>query len=256
MLTREWDNTKTITIIEFNTLADGLEDNFRNPKKIDLSFDNRKEMLIEEITRHSASVICLAECNNFDTFWKPRLCEHGYEGIHNPKDHALKYGVAIFYKKDEFSPGCYLDSEEPNGLIVTMMHLKSQRLFSFAMVHLKAKPGNESRRLEQITLFGKHLENMEHPVIFCGDFNAEYDENCVKHVKDVLKLENSYTECEFTTFKIRETVVKHTIDYIFHSKELKVISTLNIPKVDADGLPNERYPSDHVAIGAKFLLPN
>ena len=69
-------------------------------------------------------------------------------------------------------------------------------------------------------------------------------------------LPGSSCESGWTTWKRRGAAeVKHTIDYIFHSANLRVTGLLAPPK-DADlepaRLPGFRYPSDHLAIMAEF----
>jgi len=60
----------------------------------------------------------------------------------------------------------------------------------------------------------------------------------------------------YTTFKKREEEIFHTIDYIWHSKQLSPLKLLEIPPLERlrDRLPCAEYPSDHLQIVAEFQL--
>ena len=149
------------------------------------------------------------------------------------------------------------------------------QIVCIAVTHLKAKREGRERRVAQ----GKHLlselasfaEN--HPVIVCGDFNATADEPVYKyfsgsdsHDLPPLKLSSSYVmphygnkEPPLTSWKFRAAgEAKYTIDYIWFTPDsLKVDSIWTVPteeEIGKDGLPCEKYPSDHVSICSCFRL--
>ena len=61
---------------------------------------------------------------------------------------------------------------------------------------------------------------------------------------------------EYTTWKIRETgEQKHILDYIFHSHQLKTVSTLDMPteeQIGEDRLPSLHFASDHLSLVAEL----
>ena len=65
-------------------------------------------------------------------------------------------------------------------------------------------------------------------------------------------------QVEFTTWKIRETgEQKKILDYIFHSPELKTVSTLDMPteeQIGEDRLPSLEFASDHLSLVADIKL--
>lgn len=64
----------------------------------------------------------------------------------------------------------------------------------------------------------------------------------------------------YTTFKKRETEILRTIDYILyrHGKDSQLVVTglQEIPAIEKfpNRLPARDYPSDHLSIGAKFIV--
>lgn len=62
----------------------------------------------------------------------------------------------------------------------------------------------------------------------------------------------------YTTWKLRGIKeARHVIDYIFYSGAVRPTEILQIPPpkaVDRTRYPGIRYPSDHVAIAAKFVI--
>ena len=63
---------------------------------------------------------------------------------------------------------------------------------------------------------------------------------------------------EYTTWKIRETgEQKKILDYIFHSPQLKTVSTLNMPteeQIGEDRFPSLEFASDHLSLVADIQL--
>ena len=144
-----------------------------------------------------------------------------------------------------------------------------------AVTHLKAKREGRDLRSAQ----GKHLHSEvasfseSYPVIVCGDFNATPDEPVYAYFsvsastyQYPLKLASSYVsryygykEPPLTSWKFRAAgESKYTIDYIWFTPDtLKVDSIWTIPtekEVGENGLPCNKYPSDHLSICTCFRL--
>ena len=172
------------------------------------------------------------------------------------------------------------DLIENKKIIVVTTHLKA-----------KNGKENELLRNAQIdeilTLLEAFKSNYSDdiPVILCGDFNSSPNEpcyftilesmfdfmsiynkmdrfkcfsNCQRNLKDSLLLYAS-EEPLFTTWKFRDDGKEKiaTIDYIFlsRSKLLVPYELLELPtklQIGPSGLPCELYPSDHIALSAKF----
>lgn len=125
----------------------------------------------------------------------------------------------------------------------------------------------------------KWIKNLgDIPVIFGADFNTGHDtpvmtDTFLPETKGSLNSAYSLTNnIRHTTFKYRKggdqpekcKPVSHMIDYIFYSKKhWNCVRTLDIPdlkipneksglNLNNPGLPNWRYPSDHIMIGAEL----
>ena len=51
---------------------------------------------------------------------------------------------------------------------------------------------------------------------------------------------------------------KHTLDYIFHSKDLVTLRTLDMPSEEDIGvsrLPSIQYASDHLSLVSDIIIP-
>ncbi|CAE7633604.1 CCR4-1, partial [Symbiodinium sp. CCMP2456] len=90
-----------VTVCTFNVLAEALE-----PTGCAVSFDARKDGLLQEILRSQAEIVCLQEVDHFQDFFRPVLEGHGYEGYFVPKTKKPKgsanvtEGQAIFVRRD------------------------------------------------------------------------------------------------------------------------------------------------------------
>jgi Endonuclease/Exonuclease/phosphatase family len=177
-------------------------------------------------------------------------------------------------------------------LIVCMKHIVTQQPLIFATTHLKSKNSeeNENLRQQQVLELVDQLDKEECryrsslglrsedsiPIIVLGDFNADPPiknslpistiSRLLQHNADAASnlyasaynIDNPDTK-DFTTWKIREKVEsKRIIDYIFfRSSHIRCVATLQIPdekEIELSKLPGLRYPSDHMLIGAQFLL--
>jgi hypothetical protein len=201
-------------------------------------------------------------------------------------------GCALFWKDDVFElvnteNGVYSDSSQVY-LLCTLRHVQTRQLVLFAVTHLKAGKDNENERkrciqtkslLDKIKIFkssiGQNLKN-DIPIIIMGDFNSDprEDNSCIKYFasedtpilfKSVYELnsERTITKYVYTTLKIRgDNVSKRAIDYIFYNTggnedKMKCTHSLSIPNendLEPTLLPGFKYPSDHFAVGARFLL--
>ena len=226
--------------------------------KAALQWLHRGPLIVEEIVRAGADIVCLEEVDHFEDFFKPQLVLHGYEGIFFPKcDSPCLYfednngpdGCALFYRSAQFSlgknSGLILKNQkgEDSHQVALLAEFKMKSTkpaneslsFFVAMAHLKAKTEGRELRAAQ----GKHLieevskfSGKEQPVIIAGDFNATSEEDVYKYFSNSdahpnLRLESSYKchhysgkEPPFTSWKFRVSgEAKYTIDYIWYTPE-------------------------------------
>lgn len=188
-------------------------------------------------------------------------------------------GCAVFYNSHQLSlmetDSIILKENDVNSNQVSIVcHFQTKTTnckdFTIAVTHLKAKVGqeNETLRKAQIAYLIQYLKskNLDHPLILCGDFNAPPTEPAYEVVKSCdlgltsvnTHLSQEGQEPKYTTWKVRDTEVCRTIDYIWYTKKgLKVKSILNMPSEDEIGkgrLPSFRYPSDHLSLVCDMIL--
>lgn len=74
-----------------------------------ISWEHRKEIILEEIRSHDADVVCLQEVDSesFNSYFRPMLAQNDYRGVHwqkgrartmSEKDAKTVDGCATFYK--------------------------------------------------------------------------------------------------------------------------------------------------------------
>jgi len=227
-------------------------------------------------------------------FWRKDRFESG-----KVYKQPLMKSLGLSKEADQVFVAVELSSREDKGenfvkFVLGGCHLKSTK-----------KSKGEQIRLDQckqvMTILDKEFNGL--PAIIGADMNAEaktahyealaypffIDSGMVSAYQSVLGREPDYTSWKFrideensisSDKKKKETVKewKYTIDFIFHSKELKTLNILNVPEEkeidDAYGdrnkpdegdiafarrrclLPNKRCPSDHLPILAEISLPS
>lgn len=189
----------TMTIMQFNMLADGLtgaytitetDKTFLNVDKACLELTYRGLRLVEELVRYSPDIICLEECDTLD-FFMEYLGPLGYlsefqEKTNSPVQDVIQEiaeerngerlnmrndGVAIIYKKDKFEIIGTIEridmkqnKEKVFALAVPFRCTQSPSKAEFLMVctHLKStkqKEGEELRERQIKLLFSELIKN-------------------------------------------------------------------------------------------------
>ena len=239
-----------------------------------LKWSYRAPLILEEITRSGADIICLEEVDHFADFLQPKLSDLGFEGLFLEKRNSpcLEFqpnngpdGCALFFRPSKFS---LLEKKEVilkkmEGLsnqvaLLVRLEIKntgktagSLTRLCVAVTHLKAKKeGVELREVQ-----GKHLLSEmasfagdEHSII-CGDFNAPAVEPVHNYFTDnqahpQLMLSSSYAgsyykgeEPPMTSWKFRATgEAKYAIDYIWvRTDKIGVESVWRLPTEEEIG---------------------
>ena len=207
-------------------------------------------------------------------------------------------------------------AKSAGAIVVGVKDKRTEEGLVFATTHLKAKekPEFEIIRHDQLSQLLQKVEGMRSMVrgyvdrnvcvVLTGDFNSPPGESCYSLMRE-RKYESVYNsmcsigetcgetpstseyasgEPAFTTMKVREELVKRTIDYIWVSHDVEVPSSFegfgtisandsiedgkkapplklvkqavySIPTeadIGPEALPSNHYPSDHVSIAAKL----
>ena len=256
--------------------------------EIVLNFEMRRWRLLDVLLQGGAApydVICVEEIDRYRGFFAPILRLFGYDGLFVPKPRApgvrmgwYSDGCALFFRTEMFELLSQESIEYQVGnqvfLTAGLKHLDSEKILLFAVTHLKAQSNevNEQIRARQIDELVAHLDEKASllkadAVVLCGDFNA--DPGGVGNHSAIQRLLR-YGKRDFisaygidppskelyTTWKIRGmNTMKRIIDYIFSSGAAHCIEILDVPQdIEVAKLPGLRYPSDHIAIGARFEI--
>ncbi|KAJ3337418.1 Glucose-repressible alcohol dehydrogenase transcriptional effector [Gonapodya sp. JEL0774] len=108
--------TDSFTVLTYNVLCEryATSSSYQYVPSWALSWEFRRQNLIQEIVGYNADILCLQEIEygQFDDFFQPELREHGYDGTFYPKsrirvmaDYERKYvdGCATFWKSARFA---------------------------------------------------------------------------------------------------------------------------------------------------------
>ena len=104
-----------LSVMSYNILCDkyATTAQYGYTASRDLSWDNRKFRILEEVRSHEADIICLQEIDkeSYEEFFRPELARNDYRGAFWPKSRAktmaekearLVDGCATFYKSNKY----------------------------------------------------------------------------------------------------------------------------------------------------------
>jgi CCR4-NOT transcription complex subunit 6 len=108
-------NVETISVICYNILCEkyATERLYGYTPSWALSWDYRKELILNEVLSHNADFLCLQEVDiaRFEDYFTPHLAAHDYEGVHWPKSRYKTMneterrqvdGCATFYRASKW----------------------------------------------------------------------------------------------------------------------------------------------------------
>jgi nocturnin len=263
------DTPASLTVMQWNILADSLAIDFPAVDERYLNWDHRRRLILDEIDRVNADILCVEELDHFEDFLLPHMQEKEFDGIYNKKPDWHKDGTAIFYRTEilELLEHHIIKFPEGNqfGLYARMRMVKENLEFVVVATHLKSKKDFEARRVEETEVILNYLtKDPNLPIIICGDFNSEPTWETYHHLtSSPLNLHSAYfntvspdIEPIYTTYKYRRSLESRVIDYIW-LKGFKASSVLSIPtpeEIGPNALPSENYPSDHLSLACKLYL--
>ncbi len=246
---------------------------------------------LQELTRFTPDLICLQEVDVYEEI-RPYMSALGYGSIFQPKfaSPCLEMqpnfgpdGCVIFYRLSMFQiqaqscPTLKIDGKICSQvfIILQLRHLPTGKLITVVCLHLKSKEKfakvREAQIKEILGCVGEFLTQKlgglvaEHAVLISGDFNGEpfesfYDlvvgDSVVKGLRDAYTKKGEAKAP--TTIKIRDGKwLRRGIDYVFfNERALEVAGLLELPEndevIEEKGLPNEKFPSDHLSLVCDF----
>lgn len=266
-------NSKPIdlNVMSFNIRYDNPEDSLDN-------WQYRKDIAAQTIKNQNADIVGAQEVlvNQLNDL-KSRLPEYNAIGVGRIDGVDKGEYSAILYKKDRFNEiesGNFWLSETPEVVgslgwdgacerIATWAVLEdtsSKKQFFFINTHLDhvgkvARQEGVTLLLDRATALSKGL-----PIIMTGDFNATPDSDVIKHVTDTsnpehlihskdIAVEKSGTEWTFHGFGRVPMERREFIDYVFVSKDIKVLKHSVLPEKSDD-----KFISDHSVVVAQIEI--
>jgi mRNA deadenylase 3'-5' endonuclease subunit Ccr4 len=253
-------------LMSWNVLADGLAQQQFTDRRDVLDWPSRRQLLLEEVDRVRPDVLGLSEVNHFSE-WRAALASRGYHGtwVPKPKSPCLRYGApadgcALFVSgRFDTLENLSFTFHQCNQVCVAL-RLRDRVLqldCVVAVVHFKCG-GTEcdEARLAQVKELARRAEDWQKsvryklPIILAGDFNEPPGSNVSQQLeahsyKDLYRpLALPFTAMDYTWGW------EGTIDFVW-GKHILAKKAFNLPSradIGAQGIPNERYPSDHFAL--------
>jgi nocturnin len=243
----------------WNLLADQLADGFPKVNPQNLSWSTRQELILMEIERINSDILLTQELDHYSDFLDPYMKNRGFNSIFKQKGGWHRDGIAIFYRSSMFNclENYLIDLQGPQYAIGLKLQWEDQVFYVFT-THLKAKKQYDSVRVEQVSCIFEFISKLEpHPIIMGGDFNSIPGTNAFNSLRNNrLGFTSVYDldETRYTTIKYRHHLEMKTEDYIW-IRGFDVLGYLSIPSredIGENGLPCEKYPSDHIALATSL----
>lgn len=278
----------SFSLMQWNTLSYHLSDKKAFPYAQDenLKWENRLPLIKKYLEENKADIICLEEIGNFEQGFKSDIIDKltiKYDiafGQRSAPTLGINLGSLIGVNKELFTLEKYesiaLEDEEgkPGGqnmVWALILDKKSGNKFIVFVVHLKAKEAFENIRIGQVEHLMKFIEKNflgKYPIFILGDFNAEPSYTCINNLLNNEKLNVKslfdLKKLDYTTIKLRDKMYKRIIDYILFVSKNKNNSDNELsikyaerakPYIDESiGLPNDKFPSDHLFLKAEVDL--
>jgi len=256
-----------LRVLQWNVLSDQLAVNFPRVAESVLDWPYRERLILAELTRADADVLCLEEVDHFHDL-QAALSPLGYCGIYEQKEDWHRDGTAIFYRENrlvlEEKEGGTFDVRRQKYLLVKLRHRVLNCSFIVVATHLKSYAHHEGTRLLQVQQILGHLRRYEAlPVVLAGDMNTKPQKDVYNLIKSV-GFQSAYwnalrpsAEPEFTCLAYRESdVLRLTLDYVW-VKGWQPCAVMTLPSeedIGKTGLPCSKYPSDHLALVCDLTL--
>lgn len=241
-------------VLQWNLLANSLAfSSFDDVEDKHLDWNHRLPVIINKIKTFSPDIFGLEEVDE-DKFPDIEKEFPLYSSFFVKKIGINKDGEVIFINK-KFTTDRLNIVQLVNTqiFIFTTVWLNDQpeNKFIFGVCHLKAKPGFEELRTQQVQIILDAMSNYTIPKIIIGDFNEIPTNPCIQLMQTRFDM---YHSKDYTTHKSRQNiVVKRVIDYIFYDKFTLLKSYDAIQPLEGP-FPNQEFPSDHIPQVADFQL--
>lgn len=250
-------------------------------------WDVRKHRLVDEILQHDADIISLVELDQYG-FFRESLGDRWSSVFHKrPRTTSLD-GCGVFWRESKFAllewRGLdFLDSLDKGGraqrdrscLMVLLQWRASCNPLVVVSTHLARNPEDRAQTavrvrqvaqlVEWLTEFTDDYKVSDAPVILLGDLNAQHFGEIRGIARTVWQIKGDpmhpflWTASDVPTGPTSITKARQVrIDVVqYTSSQLEVVDVTPVPRL-AEGLviPNDKHPSDHFPVCARFVLKN
>ena len=249
--------------------------NIRNASDKDINaWGNRKKPVTDLIIKLDFDIIGVQEPYDNQIPDLDNLLE-GYSSVTAP--YATRSFLAIYYKKDIFEvldSGMFWLSETPDEPSegwdsdekrichwAKFKDRKSAREFYYFNTHFYWR--YQTARKNSGPLVAQRIKKIagNAPVVFVGDLNSQPETSQIESVRALL---NDAFDVAQTTRKGPENTnlgggvfqgqPRNRIDYIFVSKDIKVLDYTSHEDLYKDKNGDDRYPSDHLPISSNIII--
>lgn len=243
-----------LKVLQWNILANSLAfDTFDNVENKYLEWNYRLPLIINKIKMFSPDIFALEEVDD-DKHQDIEKEFPLYTGFYVKKLSENKDGTLLLINK-KFSTSVLnivpLVNTQTFIFVTIWLNDNPEKKFLFGACHLKAKPGFEKLRKQQVQIMIDALANYDLPKIIVGDFNEIPNNSCMELMTTKFDM---YHSTDYTTHKTRQgNEVKRVIDYIAYDK-VTLLNTYDTIHPLKGPFPHSEFPSDHIPQVVDFQL--
>jgi len=250
------------------------------------SWERRRERLWDVVRGANADVVTLAECDCFDSFWKPKFDSAAYGVVWRKRPRpSSPDGCAIAWRNSTFELlgvggfdfGSSLDRLPDRTCLFALLRWRrdpNQRLL-VATAHLARMATSVAESADQLlargfqygVLFRELLQFAashqaeDVPVVLTGDLNAKDCDELAGIARALVRLLSSPTHP--LLWSIMDAPTPPTtvteeralrIDYLlYQSAALTLVGVTQLPRLTSP-IPDSQHPSDHLPIAARLVV--
>ena len=265
-----------IKVLTYNILAQHLTNKLKGnvPDDKFLQWEFRLSNIINLVKKEDADIICFQEVDNTEDKYfkelKKKMEEIGYQGkkiVDTDKETSIKLECAIFFK----TYITFINKVKHTSRTCNIkLNIKG---IDLRIVSLHCEGGTDEGWIKRLSLRDKHINKLikkklynDTNVIICGDFNES--PQTILNRGDNRLLNNPEYKFKKVMFPSYATVINREsmiincpssqVDHIFYRGNIEL---LNINKMDkkeliyiSEGIPNEKYGSDHIPLVCEFVI--
>ncbi|KAF0699356.1 Aste57867_10072 [Aphanomyces stellatus] len=192
----------TFSVAQLNILASNLAkpDRFPYVPPELLAWETRKDILMKQLEALQADILCLGECSDYWTFFRPSFLALGYDSVYvkRPSAHTSTWsgekkqdGCGIFFRQSKFrlkevESVNFRDQHDRVALLLLLQEIATDQLVLVGTTHLwwnSRKVDHQMKQLVELnqemtqmtatirTKYGPLLRQGSVPIVLCGDFN-------------------------------------------------------------------------------------